>query len=228
MRPPLRAVAVLAPAIALAAALVTGCGSGDDWSGPHPEPSALGTLGPGFVDPSSPPTPEATLTPRPGSWNGIRPSKDYRVVLLTEGDDRTTKALVKAVRDWAGDEHVDLRTVVPDGPSDLIPGITRAMDMKPDLIVSAGDALIDPLAMVTPNHLSQQFLVVGAELAEPTHNVTSVNWPGASFRGEGLDTSSPYDENSFTPERCTAAIRAGVAAVLNDLTGLVISLDTPT
>ena len=97
--------------------------------------------------------------------------------------------------------------------------------MRPDLIVSAGNDLVDPLAMVTPNHLSQQFLVVGAELAEPTHNVTAVDWSGASFRGEGLGMSSTYDPDSFTAERCAAAIRAGVAAVLNDLTGIVIWLD---
>ncbi|MFE4174507.1 hypothetical protein ACFRR7_21050 [Streptomyces sp. NPDC056909] len=221
MRPHLRAAATLAAA----AALVTGCSSGDDWSQPRPAPSAVGTLGPGFVDPSVPLAPEATATPRPGSWTGVHPSEDYRVVLLTAGDDRPTKALVKAVQDWAEEEHVDLRTVAADNPHDFIPSITKAMDMRPDLIVSAGNDLIDPLAMVTPNHLSQPFLVVGAELAEPTGNVTAVDWSGASFRGEGLGASSTYDPASFTGARCAAAIRAGVAAVLNDLTGIVIWLD---
>ena len=97
--------------------------------------------------------------------------------------------------------------------------------MHPDLVVSAGNDLVDPLAVVTANHLDQQFLVVGAEVAEPTHNVTAVDWTGASFRGEGLGTSSTYDPDSFTPERCAAAIRAGVAAVLNDLTGIVLWID---
>ncbi|WP_424528853.1 hypothetical protein ACOZ38_04000 [Sphaerisporangium viridialbum] len=221
MRPPLRAVATLA----VAAALVTGCSSGDDWSRPHPKPTAVGTLGPGFTDPSAPPNPEATVTPRPGTWTGVHPSKDYRVVLLTTGDDRPTKALVTAVKDWAEEERVDLRTVVADDPSDLVPSITRALEMGPDLIVSAGNDLVDSLALVTPSHLSQQFLVVGAELAEPTHNVTAVDWSGASFRGEGLGMSSTYDPGSFTTVRCAAAIRAGVAAVLNDLTGIVIWLD---
>lgn len=220
MRSPLRAVA----ALAATAALVTGCSSGDDWSQPHPEPTAVGTLGGGFV-PSPSLAPEATATPRPGSWDGVHPSEDYRVVLLTTGDDRPTRALVTAVEKWGEEEHVDLRTVVADNPHDFIPSITEAMEMRPDLIVSAGNDLIDPLAMVTPNHLSQPFLVVGAELAEPTGNVTAVDWSGASFRGEGLGASSAYDPASFTAERCAAAIRAGVAAVLNDLTGIVIWLD---
>ncbi|GAA2614694.1 hypothetical protein GCM10010399_52000 [Dactylosporangium fulvum] len=221
MRPPLRAVA----ALATAAALLAGCGSGDDWSGPHPAPSAVGALGPGFVDPSASPTPEATITPRPGSWNGVHPSKGYRVVLLTAGDDDPTKALVTAVKDWADAEDVALKTVVAADAHDLVPAVTRALELHPDLIVSAGNDLVDPLAVVTASHLSQQFLVVGAELAEPTHNVTAVDWSGASFRGEGLGMSSTYDPGSFTAERCSAAVRAGVAAVLNNLTGIVIWLD---
>ncbi|WP_406264457.1 hypothetical protein OH779_14755 [Actinacidiphila glaucinigra] len=221
MRPPLRAAATLAAA----AALLTGCGSGDDWSEPHPRPSAVGTPGPGFVDRAAPPAPEATATPRPGSWTGVHPSKGYRVVLLTSGDDRPTKRLVTAVEEWAEAEHVDLRKVVADHPADFLPTVTRALEMHADLIVSAGNALIDPLATVTPNHLSQQFLVVGAELAEPTANVTAVDWSGASFRGEGLGMSSTYDPATFTPARCAAAIRAGVAAVLGGVTGIVLWLD---
>ncbi|MEU4337582.1 hypothetical protein AB0F59_23505 [Micromonospora lupini] len=220
MRPPLRAVALLAATAALLAA----CNSGDDWSRPRPAPSAVGSLGPGFVDPSTTPAPEATITPRPGSWADVHPSKDYRVVLLTAGTDAPTKALVTAVREWADDEHVDLRTVAVDNAHDAVPSITKAMEMGPDLIVSAGNELIDALALVTPNHLDEKFLVVGAELAEPTHNVTAVDWDGASYRGEGLGMSSTYDAGSFTAERCAAAIRAGVAAVLNDLTGIVVWL----
>ncbi|MEU1529665.1 hypothetical protein [Streptomyces fagopyri] len=223
MRPPLSALA----ALAAVAALVTGCGAGDDWSRPHPRPTAVGALGAGFVDAARRPQPEATTTPRPGSWNGVHPPKDYRVVLLTSGHDRPTRTLVTAVRSWARAEHVSLRTITSSDPSDLVPSVTRALDMRPDLVISAGNDLIDPLAMVTPNHLAQQFLVVGAELAEPTANVTAVDWSGASFRGEGLGMSSTYDAGSFTDRRCSAAVRAGVAAVLHDLTGIVLWLDQP-
>jgi hypothetical protein len=207
-------------------ALAAGCGSapGDDWSRPRPAPTPAGSLGPGFVDPSSPPTPEGTITPHPGSWDGVHPSRDYRVVLLTAGDDAPTRALVAAVRGWADAEHLDLRTVTASGESDLVPAITRAMDLHPDLIVSAGDTLVDPLTVVTASHLAQQFLVVGAELAEPTHNVTAADWSGASYRGEGLGASSTYDAASFTARRCDAAIRAGAAAVLTGLTGIVVWL----
>jgi hypothetical protein len=223
LRPTFRAA--LAATAALAVALTAGCGSGDDWTQPHPAPHPVGSPGPGFVDPSARPAPESTITPRPGSWAGVHPSEGYRVVLLTSGSDAPTKALVTAVRQWADDEAVDLRTVTAADAHDLVPSIVRAMELKPDLVVSAGNDLIDPLALVTASHLDQQFLVVGAELAEPTGNVTAVDWSGASFRGEGLGMSSTYDPATFTPERCAAAIRAGVTAVLHQLTGIVIWLD---
>jgi hypothetical protein len=220
---PRRACALLA-AVAMAV-LVSGCSSSDDWSEAHAKPTAIGTLGPGFVDPTAPPAPEATITPRPGSWDAVHPSKGYRVVLLSAGEDRPTETLEGAVTEWAEQEHASLKTVTATGPHQLIPSISKAMDLAPDLIISVGNDLVDPLALVTANHLDQQFLVIGAEVAEPTENVTAADWTGASFRGEGLGMPSAYDPATFTHERATRAVRAGVAAVLNDLTGIVIQLD---
>jgi hypothetical protein len=208
--------------LAAIALFTVACGSADDWSQPHSPSGPVGTLGPGFVTTS--PTPEATITPRPGSWTGIHPSPGYRVVLLTTGNDPQTNTLVTAVTQWAEQENASLRTVTATGPGQLIPSITQAIALKPDLVVSAGNSLVDPLTVVTASHLGQQFLVIGAELAEPTANVTAANWAGASFRGEGLGTSSSYDPASFTPERSAAAVRAGVASVLTGLTGIVIRL----
>jgi basic membrane lipoprotein Med (substrate-binding protein (PBP1-ABC) superfamily) len=204
--------------------LVSGCGSSpDDWSEPHAEQTSVGSLGPGFA--TAPPAPEATITPAPGSWDEVHPSPGYRVALLTAGNDPQTKTLVEAVTKWASAEQVSLKTLRADRPADYIPRITEAMRLSPDLIISAGNNLIDPLAQATPNHLDQQFLVIGAELAEPTANVTAADWTGASFRGEGLGMSSTYDPTSFTPQRAAAAVRAGVASILNNLTGIVIWLD---
>ncbi len=211
-----------AATLAAIALLAAGCGSSGDWSAPHPAPSAAGVLGPGFVTTS--PTPEATITPSPGSWDGVRPSPGYRVVLLTAGDDAPTRTLAAAVRSWAEQEQVSLKTVTAADPGRYPESVGDAVKLAPDLIISAGQDLVDALALVTANHLDRQFLVVGAELAEPTANVTAANWPGASFRGEGLGTSSGYDPASFTPARASAAVRAGVASVLSGLTGVVIRL----
>jgi hypothetical protein len=206
------------------AVVLSACGAGDDWSEPHAKPTAIGALGTGFFDPKAPPAPEASITPRPGSWDGVHPSKGYRVVLLTAGEDAPTRTLVSAVTKWAEQEDASLKTVKAAGSSQFIPSITKAMKLAPDLIICAGNSLVDPLALVTANHLDQQFLVVGAELAEPTANVTAADWTGASFRGEGLGMPDAYDPATFTPERADRAIRAGVAAVLNGMTGIVIRL----
>ena len=212
-------------ALLATAALIGGCGSGDDWSEPHTKPVAVGTLGPGFVDPHKPPAPEATITPRPGSWDGVHPSKGYRVVLLTAGDDSPTRTVVDAVTKWADEEDVSLKRITVADPHQYVPSIRRSIDMAPDLVISAGNHLVDPLALVTASHLDQQFLIIGAEVAEPTVNVTAADWTGASFRGEGLGLPSAYDPATFTQERATRAVRAGVAAVLHGITGIVIRLD---
>jgi hypothetical protein len=127
------------------------------------------------------------------------------------------------VTKWAEQEDASLKTMTAAAP--LVASIRRAIDLKPDLVISTGNDLVDPLALVTANHLDQQFLVLGAELAEPTANVTAADWLGASFRGEGLGMPSAYDPASFTHERAARAIRAGVAAVLNGFTGIVVRLN---
>jgi len=219
----LRRVAALVAATL--AFVVSGCASSLDRSERHSERHPIGTLGSGFIDTTTPPPPESMIRPRPGSWDSVRPPHDYRVVLLTAGDDRATTTLVTAVRRWAKAEHLRLETVAAKEPDGLIDGIVEAMDLRPDLVICAGNALVDALALVTASHLDQQFLVVGAQLPEPTVNVTAAIWRGASSRGREVpDTAASFDPNAFTPEHANAAIRAGVASVLSDLTGIVIWL----
>lgn len=79
--------------------------------------------------------------------------------------------------------------------------------MASDLVISAGDALVDPMRLVTASHLDQRSLVLSTEIAEPTVNVTAVDWTGAFCRGEGLVTSSEPDPSAFAPQRCATAVR---------------------
>ncbi len=189
----------------------------------EPMPGA-GRLGPGFVDPTAPPPPAGTMTPSPGSWSHALAPEGYRVVLLTTEQDAPTRTLSTAVEKWAGASGIHLIRIVASKPVSYVHSIQKAIDEKGDLIVSVGSGLVDPLALVTASWLDQNFLVLGAELAEPTYNVTAADWKGASFRGEGLGSSSSYDASTFTPERAGRAIRAGVAAVVNGYTGYVIWL----
>jgi hypothetical protein len=206
--------------------VISGCGSSDGTSPLQAERRAIGTLGSGFIDAANPPAPEATITPKPGSWDSVRPPRDYHVVLLTAGQDNATTTLVAGVKRWATAEHVRLETVTATNPNLFVDGIVEAMNRRPDLVICAGHTLVDALALVTASHLNQQFLVLGAQLPEPTVNVTAAIWQGASSRGrEVRDTGSSFDPRTFTPQHVDAAIRAGVASVLNDITGIVISLD---
>lgn len=220
----LRRVAALVAAAALAV-VVSECASSRNSSQLQAERRPVGTLGAGFIDSTAPPPPESTIRPRPGSWDSVRPPRGYRVVLLTAGNDRATATLVTAVRQWAQAEYLTVETVAAMEPDVFVDAIVEAMDLRPDLIICAGQALVDALALVTASHLDQQFLVIGAQLPEPTVNVTAAIWRGASSRGgEVPDTASSFDPDAYTPEHAGAAIRAGVASVLSDITGIVIWL----
>jgi hypothetical protein len=213
-------------AAATLAIAVNDCASPLNTSERQVQRRAIGTLGSGFFNPAAPPPPEGMIRPRPGSWDVVHPPRGYRVVLLTAGDDPATTTLVTTVKQWAKAEHVRLNTVTATESDGFVDGIVEAIDLRPDLVISAGHALVDALALVTASHLDQPFLVVGAQLPEPTVNVTAAIWRGASSRGREVpDTASSFDPDTFTRERAGAAIRAGVASVLSGLTGIVIWLD---
>lgn len=226
MRVRTRCIAAALSAASALAVLLSGCSTADDWSGVRSDLHPIGTLAPGFTDAAAPPAPGATITPRPGSWDSVHPPQGYRVVLLTAGDDAATTTLSTAVTDWATAEDVSLKTVTVPEPTRAIDGIVEAMELGPDLIVSAGAELVDPLAVVTASHLDRQFLIVGAQLPEPTGNVTAAIWHGASSRGsEAAKSPMSSDPDAVTSEQAAAAVRAGVASVLSDITGIVIWLD---
>lgn len=217
-------VAAFAASVALAL-VVTGCAASDDWSAPRHAAEPVGTLAPGFIDAAAPPSPEATVTPEPGTWDGVHPPAGYRVVLLTAAYDHASSQLATGISEWAGSERVSLKRVDVDAPEGAVGGITAAMDLDPDLIIATGPALVDALALVTASHLDRQFLVVGAQVPEPTSNVTAAIWPGAASRGSEIsDTADTHDEAAYSSERADAAVRAGVASVLHDVTGIVLQL----
>jgi hypothetical protein len=203
-----------------------GCSSVDDWSTSRSDPAPIGTLGPGFIEPNSTPAPEATISPAAGSWDDVHPPEGYRVVLLDPTYDATAEELVAAVTEWAKAERVSLKIVDVDTPGAAVENIVAAMELGPDLIVSAGPGVVDALALVTASHLDRQFLILGAQVPEPTMNVTAAIWPGAASRGSEVpDSEGTFDPAAFTQDAADVAIRAGVASVLHGLTGIVLQLD---
>ncbi|GAA3887405.1 hypothetical protein GCM10022381_31770 [Leifsonia kafniensis] len=208
-------------------AFATGCTAGGNLPDGHAaraSPSELQQLGAGFLGDTPTPSPEATVNPEPGSWEGVVPPAGYRVVLISAGQDAATATLTTAVTDWASRERVELHTLTAANDEEVEARAIEALATSPDLVIGVGSGVIDVLALVTPQHLAQQFLIVGAELPEPTENVTSAVWKGATFRGTGLSASGDQDAKSVTPKRADEAITAGVASVLSGLTGIVLHL----
>jgi hypothetical protein len=226
-----RSLASSALSTALVAALLTGCGAVgapvDDAATRMP-PGDVAPLGPGFLRSNPSPSPEATVAPEAGSWEGVEPPQGYRVVLVVAagaaGGEAGASTLEGAVREWADTEEIDLEVLEAAHDDEVEQHIDTAVAGSPDLVIAAGDGAVDVFTLLTPQHLDQAFLVLGAELPEPTENVTSVIWPGAAFRGSGVGTSGEIDPASFTPERAGQAVTAGVASVLHGLTGIVVAL----
>jgi hypothetical protein len=189
-----------------------------------PTAAAIQPLGAGFLGPNTTPTPEATVSPEPGSWDGVTPPDGYSAVLITTGQDVASTTVATAVQQWATGQGVDLTVLAAASDDEVEARINEAVALDVDLVFGAGTGVIDVFALLTAQHLGQDFLVIGAELPEPTENVTSVTWPGATFRGSGLGTSGDLDPATTTLAQSTEAVSAGVASVLHGLTGIVLSL----
>lgn len=216
--PPLAAALCVAAGLALAGCTATAptpIGTGGD--GLHP-------LGAGFLGSVTTPTPEATIDPAPGSWSGVEPPAGYEIVLITAGDDAATTTLAAGVSGWARQRDVAVTTLAASSDDEVETQLRRAVEMAPDLVVGAGAGVVDVFALQTAQNLHQQFLIVGAELPEPTANATSVVWQGASFRGSGISADDDRIASAVTPARATDAVSAGVASVLHGLTGIVLHL----
>ncbi|MCP2265869.1 BMP family ABC transporter substrate-binding protein [Promicromonospora thailandica] len=228
----LPALAGTALAVALVAALA-GCGAPNP-GGPggeavnHPVPSASPLTGfaARFVGSAERPAPEATVRPAPGTWDDVAFPAGGAIVLIVRGDDGTTAMLTAAVRHYAGLHGAELTVLRAATDDDVERRLDEAVAAAPDLVVGVGDGVVDVFALITAQYLETDFLLVGAQLPEPTHNVTAVVWPGAEFRGTGLGNPNATP-GAVTVARAREAVSAGVASVLHDLSGIVIELGEP-
>jgi len=209
-----------------------------DWSARHAAPHAQGALDTAFHAPNVKDYYSSqVINPAPETWTKVRPSTHYRVLLLAAGKDANTAhdsqvaTLVGAVRRWAKDEsRVKLKIRYLFDPTTYIQGIDDAAKHdNADLIIVAGNSLVEPVAVVSANYAGddpQQFLVLGAEVAEPTANIAATDWKGSAYLGEGLKESQFYEPAAVTAPRAYAALRAGAAAVLSGYTSVIIRIPT--
>ena len=175
------------------------------------------------------------IEPEPESWTDVRPVSTYRVLVMADGRDASSPrdpqvaTLVGAVERWASaEDHVELTVRYLSDPHAYIDDMDAAAAARDaDLIITAGNNLVDPVAVVSANYAGedpQQFLVLGAEVAEPTHNIAAADWQGSAYLGEGVAESDYYHPSEVTAPRAYAALRAGVAAVLSGYTSVIVRI----
>lgn len=204
--------------------VLAGCGtSADTAGGAAASPSPLTGFAARFVGSAHEPAPEATVRPTPGSWDDVAVPAGYSMVLIARGDEGTTGTLTAAVERYAATHGAELTVLTARTDDEVEQRIDEAVAVDPHLVVGVGDGVVDVFSLITAQYLDTDFLLVGAQLPEPTHNVTAVTWPGAEFRGTGLGNDGA-DPGAVTPERAGQAVSAGAASVLHELTGIVIDL----
>lgn len=138
------------------------------------------------------------------------------------GDARSASAaVIEAVRSHADAvRRVDLAVAEQDDAR-----LQELVDDHPALIIVVGAALNAVVDRVSASSLDQRFLLVGAQLPEPTDNVAAVVWPGADQRdqvmgGGGASASS----GGALVARAAEAVPIGLRAVSSGCSGPVVAL----
>jgi hypothetical protein len=150
----------------------------------------------------------------------------YRMAVVGDGSP-TSVVLVEAARGLAarsGAELIELTAETPD-EAGIAQALTDALAVEPDLVVGLGEGTVDVFSFETAQWLDQEFLVVGAQLAEPTSNVTAVIWDGATSRGSAASADGALDASALTADLAEAAMVTGVRSVRAGETGVVLRLE---
>lgn len=180
-----------------------------------PQPNATETavdqvLGQSVVVTAPPDPPDLT------GWN---------VTLVTPADDPGAARLAAGVRRAVHEAGGRVAEVwAQPGENGVREAVEQAMSASPEVIVGVGDKTVDDLALISAGTLQQQFLVVGAQFAEPTENATSVVWPGATSRGSFEPPDDTLKPEVLTEDNGYLATQAGFSSILEDTTGVVLRL----
>ena len=193
---------LLGSVVLLIATLVSGCAPGAE--------AVPGASAPLVTETAVPvPRPGSTVAPQPGT---IPAGVSLAVVATPETPRAVVDAFVAA--------HSATVTVYESASrADVEARLDEAIALGSDVIVSFGSMGLDALDRASASNLAQQFLVIGAQLPEPTENVTAVIWAGADVRDGQLEHTP-----ALLAENTPAALEAGVASVLLGRTGFVIDL----
>lgn len=197
-----------------AGALTSGCSVSEEAVVPGPTGAAYEIVPePGRIIEATPPT----------SVSGL---DGYRIAAVVPDASAASVTLLSAARAVASANGADLREFPVDEKDEDPVGaaLDHALGTRPDLIVGLGDGVVDVFSFESAQRLDQQFLVVGAQLAEPTGNVTAVVWDGATSRGSAAGSDGELTDASITEDRGEDAFEAGLVSIQDGVTGVVLHL----
>jgi maltose-binding protein MalE len=218
-------VAVMSVGVLMAAGCADQGTSAPDSGGTTGQASA--SAGAEASQPSLPPG--ATVAPPPSGTETSAPD-GYTVTVLAvepEGEASAVEGAARTVVDDAERRGIDASVVRGAADQDQDALVAEAIASQPDVVVVVGAASLDAVDRGSATNLSRDFVIVGAQLPEPTSNVTSVIWPGADARSSmTTDTNGGPAPARITDlsDRAGEAWSAGLDSVLAGDTGFVVKL----
>lgn len=199
--------------------LLVGCGAPvpDD---PAPSPDAV-EIEPAESPYAVVPQPGRTIMPTPPSDDTV--PQEWRIAVVAADDEAATHTMRVAVEEFAKHQGVEVEEFVgAEGSADV--AFADAVAADADVVIGLGEGTSDVFAYETSQWLDQQFLILGAQVAEPTDNVTAVVWDGATSRGSGAPADGELDPGTVTPEHASDSVAAGLNSVAEGITGVVLHL----
>ena len=177
------------------------------------------------TDSVSPPQPapgrtvEAVVPADAGDLRGVR----IAVVVPDEG--ATSRALQEGLRGFAEVNGLVVEEFLATGDAASVDAaFAQALEAEPHIVVGLGAGAVDVFAYNSSQWLDQDFLLIGAQVAEPTSNVAAVIWEGATSRGSGAPADGNLDDTAITPSRAAEAVSVGLATVMSGESGIVLHL----
>ncbi|MFZ4842717.1 hypothetical protein [Mycetocola saprophilus] len=208
-----------APTVSAAASADAGSGSG---------PLSTGIPSPARTSDAHRPAPGSTVAPLPETESDAAVPAGLHILLIGSGSEHP--ALLAALHERVAAIQATLTVCDPTGSADQSADdlVSAQLSQHPDLVMLLGERGIDTIDRVSSANLDRRFVILGAQLPEPTHNVTAVIWPGASARGLSPETI-PQTDPTATAESLEAryakrAVSEGIAVATTGNTGFVTAL----
>lgn len=165
---------------------------------------------------SSAAAPAATFTPATATLAVVVPRPAV--------SDSFLAAAVAGIKNAAARIGGTVSVLESNDPNGVASNVAKALAMQPDVIIGLTPDALDDIDRAAASNLNQQFLIVDAQPAEPTENLTTALFDTATCpeRATCADSSDIFDPVLLTQESATSvddAISTSIADVFADRVG---------